>query len=293
MNPKVERRVRDRQEDRVARLWRGVEAVRVGDAAAETEAPRSRRLLVEVGEDELARPVSGQAELLDLGGRIGDGQPLSGQDDRRRSWCGKRHRGRGQSVNPRLKGPEERKAVAGPRKLEEEVARVEVEVRTPGGPVIIDETVEDLSERRQLQEEDLDGIEAGALLREEEPSRRGRRSDEPRPARRELPARPCAPDREFLPRPAAERIGERFEVEGGRHGHEKGRPIEGQRREQTPDARAPGDFRGRAPPSRSPRRPETAASCSVKTSRSARPRSSRRSAAERTFAPGELTRDVV
>ena len=77
----VERRVRDRQEDRVARLWRGVKAVRVGDAAAETKAPRTRRLLVEVSEDELARPVSGQAELLNLGGRIGDGQPLSGQDD--------------------------------------------------------------------------------------------------------------------------------------------------------------------------------------------------------------------
>ena len=240
----VERRVRDRQEDRVARLWRGVETVRVGDAAAEAEASRTRRFFVEVGEDELARPVSGEAEFLDLGGGIGDGEPLSGQHDGRRSRCGERHRGRSQSVNPRLKRPEERKAVAGPRELEEEVAGVKVEVRASGGPVIVDETVEDLAERSQLQEEDLDGIEAGALLREEDPSGRRRCPDEPRPARGELPARPCIPDREFLPGPAAERVGERFEVEGGRHRHEERRPVESQRREELPDRRASGDVRG-------------------------------------------------
>ena len=58
-----------------------------------------------------------------------------------------------------------------------------------------------------------------------------------------VPPAPAISDRELLPGPAAERVGERFEVEGGRHGHEEGRPVEGQRREEIPGARAAGSVR--------------------------------------------------
>ncbi len=78
-----ESRIRERQEDRVARPRRGVETVRVGQAAAETEASRRGPFLVDVREDELARPVTGKTEFLDLGGRVWNGKPLSRQDDRR------------------------------------------------------------------------------------------------------------------------------------------------------------------------------------------------------------------
>ena len=75
--------IRERQEDRVARLRRGIETVRIGQAAAKAEASRGGALLVDVGEHELARPVAGEPEFLDLRGRVRNGQPLPGQDDRR------------------------------------------------------------------------------------------------------------------------------------------------------------------------------------------------------------------
>src|SRR5512143_65391 len=240
----VERRVRDRQEERVPLLRRWIEAVRVGDAATKAEAPRSRPVLVEVREDELARPVSGQSKLLDLGRRGRNRQSLPGQDDRRGPRGGQRHGICRKAVDPGLERPEERKAVAGPRELEEEVAGVEVEVRAPGGPVIVEEAFENLAERGHLQEEDLDGIEAGALRGEEEPARRRRSLDEPRPAPGKRPARPAPADRELLPGPTAERVGERFEVEGCRDGHEEGRPEEGQRRAEVTDAGLAGHVRG-------------------------------------------------
>ncbi len=99
---------------------------------------------------------------------------------------------------------------------------MEIEVRPSGGPVVVDEPFEDLPEGGQLEEEDLDRVEARALGRKEQPPRRRRRADEPRPARRERAAGSRARSRELLPGPAAEGVGERFEVERRSHRQEEG-----------------------------------------------------------------------
>ena len=122
---------------------------------------------------------------------------------------------------------------------------MEVEVRSSRGPVVVDESFEDLSKGGQLQIEDLDGVEARALGRKEQASRRRWRTDDPRPARGEGAGRSRARNREILPGPAAESVGERFEIEGRRHGQKERRPIKGQRREEVADTRAAGLGRGK------------------------------------------------
>ena len=121
---------------------------------------------------------------------------------------------------------------------------MEVEVRTSCGAGVVDEPFDDLPECGQLQEEDLDYVQTRALGGKEQPSRRRRGADEPRPARGKGGACSRARNRELVPGPAAEGVGERFEVERRRHGQEERRAVERQRREEIADGGAAAHGRG-------------------------------------------------
>ncbi len=113
-------------------------------------------------------------------------------------------------------------------------------MRPARGAGVVDDAFEDLSEGRELQEQDLHRVEPRALGRKEESAGRRRRSHEPRPARGERAAGLRARNPELLPGPAAEGVGERFEIERRGDGEQERRPVEGERSEEVADARAAG-----------------------------------------------------
>jgi len=172
---------------------------------------------------------------------------------------------------------------------------MEVEVRARGRPVPLDEGLDDLPEGRQLQEEDLDGVESVPFRREEKTARRRRLGGEGCPRNGHGGSADLASGPGLVEGPAAQRVRKAVEVEGGGGGQKIRRAAEGERNKDLAEIGACGTgCVTRARTARAATSPTAASpSSSLHVSRRARPRSASRPSAEPTVARSVASADVV
>ena len=224
-----ERLVGERDVDPVGLLRPREEAVRVAEPSFDLHAePRVRRL--DLGEVDVAGASRGEAELEDLGRRVREHRLRRRDDDLDAER--RRLRGRGETVQPDLERPEGRERGADAVAVEEDVPRVQVEVRLPRGAIEREEAPGELPKGRHLQVEDLDRIDTRAVVPVEEASgRRERRAQplEPVARRLRLEALGRGGRDEVLLRPTADEVGPFVPAHRGEPAHQERRGTERER----------------------------------------------------------------